>query len=62
MRHLYFLKFIIFKIYLEREIESKQGGAEQEGDRIPSRLRTAVYTEPNAGLDLRNHEIWPQLK
>ena len=34
------------------------GGRDRERgrDRIPSRLR-AVRTEPNAGLDLRNHEI-----
>ena len=32
------------------------GGAEREGDRIPSRLCT-VSAEPNVGLELRNCEI-----
>ena len=34
------------------------GGAERAGERIPSRLCT-VSTEPNAGLELTNHEIMP---
>ena len=33
-----------------------RGGAQGEGQRIPSRLR-AVSTEPDAGLKLTNHEI-----
>ena len=32
------------------------GGAEREGERIPSRLCT-VSTEPDMGLKLTNHEI-----
>ena len=32
------------------------GEAEREGDRILSRLRT-VSAEPDAGLELTNHEI-----
>ena len=32
------------------------GGAEREGERIPSRLHT-VSAEPEAGLELMNHEI-----
>ena len=39
-----------------RERESKAGGTEREGDRIPSRLH-AVGTELNTGLKLMNHEI-----
>ena len=50
----FFSKFIF--IYFEREIESKGGGAEREGDRIPSRL-CAVSSEPDAGLEPMNHEI-----
>ena len=41
-----------------REGESK-GGAEREGERIPSRLRIAS-AEPNVGLKLMNHEIMTQ--
>ena len=33
-----------------------RGGAERQGERIPSRLR-AVSAEPDAGLDLTDHEI-----
>ena len=33
-----------------------RGGAEREGERIPSRLH-AVSAEPDAGLDLINCEI-----
>ena len=33
-----------------------EGGAEREGERIPSRLH-AVSTEPNEGLEPMNHEI-----
>ena len=43
----------------ERERErahASRGGAEREGERIPSRFH-AVSAEPNAGLDLTNHEI-----
>ena len=49
-------------IYIERERDKKyerRGRAEREREgreRIPSRLLT-VSTEPNAGLDLMNHEI-----
>ena len=35
---------------------SRQGGAEREGERIPSRLG-AVSTEPNAGLEPPNGQI-----
>ena len=38
-----------------REIVSR-GGAEREGDRIPSRLRT-VNTEPDVGLDPTDGEV-----
>ena len=50
--------FIFFNGYLFilREVESKQGGAEREGDRIPSRLH-AVSIEPDVGLELTSHEI-----
>ena len=33
-----------------------RGGAETEGERIPSRLRI-LSAEPSAGLDPRNYEI-----
>ena len=50
--------FLIFKnifkfLYFEKR---SRGGAEKEGERIPIKLH-AVSTEPNAGLDLMNHEI-----
>ena len=46
--------FFLMFIYFERERASR-GGAEREGDGIPSRLRT-VIVEPNAELEPRNHE------
>ena len=33
-----------------------RGGAEREGETIPSRLR-AISAEPKVGLDLRNREV-----
>ena len=38
---------------------TSRGGAEREGERIPSRLR-AVSTEPDTGLDPTNCEIKSQ--
>ena len=49
----YFFKCLF--ILRERERASK-GGAEREGDRIPSRLH-AVSAEPNMGLKPTNCEI-----
>ena len=43
-------------IYFERERESR-GGAEREGERIPSRLHTVREEDPDAGLYLTNCEI-----
>ena len=34
----------------------RRGGAEREGERIPSRFH-AVSAEPDVGLDLMNREI-----
>ena len=42
-------------MYFEREPVSR-GGAEREGERIPSRL-WAVSTEPDLGLEPTDHEI-----
>ena len=42
-------------IYFERDSTSR-GGAEREGERIPSRLCT-ISTEPDVGLELTNPEI-----
>ena len=52
------LKFIDFEREREREREStcahvSRGGAEREGERIPSRLCT-VNVEPKAGLSLQS--------
>ena len=58
-----FIHWILFKsffkfIYFEREkkSESRQAGAEREGERISSRLHTAS-SGPDAGLELTNCEI-----
>ena len=48
--------FLSLFIYFERERGLEQGGAEREGERIPSRLQ-AVSTEPNSGLDPTSREI-----
>ena len=38
-----------------------RGEAERNGERIPNRLHTvAISVEPDAGLDLTNHEIMNQ--
>ena len=53
----YFLKYL-FIFETERQSVSR-GGAEREGDtesEVGSRLR-AVSTEPDAGLEITNHEI-----
>ena len=44
--------------YFEREIESthKWAGEERRRGRISSRLHT-ISAEPDAGLELKNHEI-----
>ena len=42
-------------IYFERE-RVRRGGAEREGERIPSRLHT-VSAKPDAGLKLENREL-----
>ena len=42
-------------IYFESGRDSR-GGTEREADRIPSRPHV-VSAEPDAGLDLTNHEI-----
>ena len=51
--------FFFFNVYLfilkERVFEQGRG-TEMGRERIPSRL-CAVSTEPDAGLDLTNHEI-----
>ena len=57
----YFLFFFKVPFILrerERKGVCKWGGAEREGERIPSRLHN-VSTEPedDVGLDLTNHEI-----
>ena len=43
--------------------EASVGGAEREGERIPSRL-WAISMEPDAGLHLANYEImtWAKIK
>ena len=49
--------FLTFIYLFERESEQvSKGGAEKEGEGIPSRLH-AVSMEPGVGLDLMNHEI-----
>ena len=68
-RHLVRVVFVlvylfIFNVYLFWERASTcQGGAEREGERIPARLHT-VRVEPDAGLELMNHEImtWAETK
>ena len=54
--------FYLFIFERERK-KANRGGAEREGDRIPSRLH-AVSTEPDAGLEFMNHEImtWAKTK
>ena len=44
-----------------REREPRRGWAGRWGERIPSRLR-AVSAEPDAGLDVTNHEILTRAK
>ena len=57
----------MFIYFWQRERQSTSGeGAEREGDKesgAGSRLQ-AVSTEPNAGLELKNHEImtWAEPK
>ena len=51
----YFFKFIYFERERERAHMSREV-AERGGERVPSRLE-AVSTEPDAGLELKNHEI-----
>ena len=41
--------------------QASRGGAEREGERIPSRLH-AVSAEPNVGLKLTNREIVTRVK
>ena len=56
----YFILFLIFIYFWDRERQSmNRGGSEREGDtesEAGSRLR-AVSTEPDAGLELTNHAI-----
>ena len=52
----FFLSLFLFILRKIQIVSWGGGGAEREGDRIPSGLRT-VRTEPNAGLELMNHEI-----
>ena len=47
--------FLSLFIYFKKE-STHGGGAEREGERIPSRLRT-VGVQSNVGLELRNLEI-----
>ena len=54
-----FLSLFILRERVEREQEhgcQRRGGAEREGERIPSRLLT-VSAEPDTGLEPTNHEI-----
>ena len=51
-----FLFFVLkFHLFILREREQAAEG-QREGERIPSRLYT-ISVEPDAGLDLMNHEI-----
>ena len=50
-----FLSLFIFEGEIEN-MKMSQGGAEREGQRIPSRLH-AVSAEPDVELKLTNHEI-----
>ena len=54
--------FLVYFYYFERE-RASPGGAEREGDRIPSRL-CAVSAEPDGGLRLTSREImtWAKVK
>ena len=47
---------MLFKIYFEREIESKWGRGRERRRENPSRSRT-VSAEPDVGLELTNSEI-----
>ena len=64
---LYIFLKIFLNIYLFWERQSmSSGGAEREEDtesKAGSRLR-AASTEPNTGLELRNHEVmtWPEVR
>ena len=54
-----FILFKFFKKFIFERQSVSRGGEEREGDtesEAGSRLR-AVSTEPNAGLELTNHEI-----
>ena len=48
--------FILRERVREREEWDRSRESERERERIPSRLH-AVSTEPDMGLDLKNHEI-----
>ena len=55
----FFFFFFSLMIYFQREKETEHasgGGAEREGETIPSRLR-AVRAESDAGLEPMNREI-----
>ena len=54
--------FLMFIYFLERKRErTSREGAETRGQRIQSRLCTDSR-EPDAGLELTNHEIMTDLK
>ena len=53
MHLIYFIKKVCNFIYFERETG---GGAEREGERIPSSFCT-VSTEPDVGFELMDREI-----
>ena len=59
LKFFFFLHLFIYFRETERDRAQAGGGAERVGDtesKAGSRLR-AVSTEPNAGLELTNHEI-----
>ena len=56
----FFLMFI-YSFWESVCVREQRRGRERGWERIPGRLHT-VSTEPDAGLEPMNHEIWPELK
>ena len=57
MVNMIFLKNVFIYLFILRERErAGEGQKERERGRIPSRLHT-IGAEPDAGLNLTNHEI-----